>query len=296
LARFAKRTPDVELIVRLGTKQEKEPLVEVVSPLRKTDQLRWFRKPDEEVTLVTGNAQIEVRNAADPASFPLFTGNRGYYQSQFKAADKDNNGYLDMQEAQQSPVFRDLFKLMDRNGDGKLFEKEMLDYLDEVDKFQKLAAGGCAALALSEQSRGLFDLLDTDGDGRLSVREMRNAVRLIEQLDHDGDGQISRREIPRNYQITLNRGPANPSSFANMVGTPFGFVTDMSGPPPPRPQRGPLWFRKMDRNRDGDVSRREFLGTDEEFRRIDTDGDGLLSVEEAERADQWFRQHRKKGK
>ena len=45
----------------------------------------------------------------------------------------------------------------------------------------------------------------------------------------------------------------------------------------------------MDRNRDGDVSRREFLGTDEEFRRIDTDGDGLISALEAQRADKLFR-------
>jgi hypothetical protein len=41
----------------------------------------------------------------------------------------------------------------------------------------------------------------------------------------------------------------------------------------------------MDRNRDGDVSRKEWLGTDEEFRKIDTDGDGLISHEEAERYD-----------
>ena len=46
----------------------------------------------------------------------------------------------------------------------------------------------------------------------------------------------------------------------------------------------PLWFQKMDRTRDGDVSRREFLGTDEEFRRIDTDGDGLIDAKEAEAA------------
>ena len=41
----------------------------------------------------------------------------------------------------------------------------------------------------------------------------------------------------------------------------------------------------MDRNCDGDVSRKEFLGTDEQFREIDTDGDGLISVEEAEAYD-----------
>jgi hypothetical protein len=53
--------------------------------------------------------------------------------------------------------------------------------------------------------------------------------------------------------------------------------------------RGPVWFRKMDRNGDGDVSRREFLGTPEEFDKIDTDHDGLISVEEAERYDELMR-------
>jgi hypothetical protein len=57
----------------------------------------------------------------------------------------------------------------------------------------------------------------------------------------------------------------------------------------PAPQRGPLWFRKMDRNGDGDVSRAEWLGSAEDFKKIDTDGDGLISLEEAEKADALFR-------
>ena len=49
------------------------------------------------------------------------------------------------------------------------------------------------------------------------------------------------------------------------------------------PQRGPAWFRKMDRNGDGFVSRREFLGPEELFKQLDVDGDGLISPEEASR-------------
>jgi hypothetical protein len=45
----------------------------------------------------------------------------------------------------------------------------------------------------------------------------------------------------------------------------------------------------MDRNGDGDVSTREFLGTAEEFKRLDLDGDGLISLEEAIKADEMLR-------
>jgi hypothetical protein len=45
---------------------------------------------------------------------------------------------------------------------------------------------------------------------------------------------------------------------------------------------GPTWFAKMDRNRDGDVSRDEFLGAAADYRRLDADDDGLISVHEAE--------------
>jgi hypothetical protein len=40
----------------------------------------------------------------------------------------------------------------------------------------------------------------------------------------------------------------------------------------------------MDRNRDGFVSLREFLGPEAAFRKLDLNGDGLISPEEAQRA------------
>jgi hypothetical protein len=39
----------------------------------------------------------------------------------------------------------------------------------------------------------------------------------------------------------------------------------------------------MDRNGDGDLSPHEFLGSEEDFRLLDADGDGFISAAEARR-------------
>jgi Ca2+-binding EF-hand superfamily protein len=294
LARFAQRPADLELNIRLGKTAAGGAPVEVVSAAGRAAAPAPLLKKLKEggLGLDLGNTRIDLRTnppGGRPATAALY---RDYFKMQFKAADKDNNGYLDKNEAQQSPVFRNLFKLMDRDGDGKVFEKEMLAYLDQMQNLQNRAMTCCASLSVADQGRGLFDLLDTNHDGRLSVREMRQAVKLVEQLDRDGDGQVSRNEIPRNYQLTVGQGP---NSFGQFGGRfvnvrPVGLPGQLA----PAPTAGPLWFRKMDRNRDGDVSRREFLGTDEEFDRIDTDHDGLISLEEAERYDAQVRKQRGK--
>ena len=56
-----------------------------------------------------------------------------------------------------------------------------------------------------------------------------------------------------------------------------------------KPAAGPVWFQKMDTNGDGDVSNREFLGSAEQFAKLDGDNDGLIDGQEAHKASQLFK-------
>jgi hypothetical protein len=56
--------------------------------------------------------------------------------------------------------------------------------------------------------------------------------------------------------------------------------------PPETALGGPVWFQRMDRNLDGDVSLREFPGTVAMFQKLDQDADGLISAQEAAAGEQ----------
>src|SRR5262249_20140647 len=153
--------------------------------------------------------------------------------------------------------------------------------LDQMQELQSRAEDGCVALVLADNSRGLFDLLDTNRDGRLGVRELRGAVKLLEQYDRGGQGCLTKADVPHSHQLTLKRGPAATGGLNGPRAFLALYSGGNAGEAAPRPTAGPAWFRKMDRNGDGDVSRKEFLFSEELFRKLDLDGDGLISLEEA---------------
>ncbi|HTU23445.1 MAG TPA: EF-hand domain-containing protein [Gemmataceae bacterium] len=281
LAAFVQREPDLCVQLRFGAADKPLDLVPVAG--RPALLASRFHKLDAVGLLDLGATRMELR-LRDEKKGPgrLMDIAKERLRAQFKSADKDNNGYLDEKEAKPMREFSRDFARMDRDGDGKLFEKEMLAYLDDMVELQQRASGACVTLVLRDQSRGLFDLLDSNRDGRLSVREIKQAPKLLAKLDRQGKGYLEAKDIPRSYQLTMRRGAAergfNQEAFFAERYFGNGSTEEKTA------ARGPGWFRKMDRNRDGDVSRKEFLFRDELFRKIDTDGDGLISVEEAEKA------------
>ena len=121
----------------------------------------------------------------------------------------------------------------------------------------------------------LLRLVDHDQDGRLTLRERQDFRALMTQLDRNADESVSSDEIPTPIRLAVTLGP----HVHELLATPTGSVRtvaprDATAPPPD-------WFVSMDKNHDRDLSRGEFLGTTEQFRQFDADGDGLLSVMEA---------------
>ncbi len=149
-------------------------------------------------------------------------------------------------------------------------------------RFEGVAAE-VVTLAVRPQARGWFELLDADGDGRLSVRELRSAAERLRMPEVGGGKEFV-------------GSPDFGSPVVSVTVSP-GAVTRPAARlvPQSRPVRGPgpTWFVALDRNGDGDVSRAEFIGTDDEFKHYDSDGDGLISAPEAEAGDRKFQQREK---
>jgi Ca2+-binding EF-hand superfamily protein len=261
------RPPELELIVRLGTLGKGEARVEVFNPTARpmplAKEARLTKAGD--LLLDIGGLSLEVEPGALEGSV---RGLHAFYRQQFEEAGEDKRGFLERKQVADVPTLAALFGLADRDGDGKLTDKELDAFLD----LHLAGSAGFFSAAVTDRSLGLFDLLDEDGDGRLSLRELHTAWDRLRRFDRSGAGKLARDEFPRRLQVRVAPGKAvpQPAAKARPAREPVKL-------------RGPGWFRKMDRNGDGYVSRREWLGSEELFNKLDVDGDGLISPEEAER-------------
>jgi Ca2+-binding EF-hand superfamily protein len=207
--------------------------------------------------------------------------NTRFIMDQFKQLDREKKAFLARTRVGQEHFYLNpIFDVADRNADGRLTEEELKTFLSLI----RAGAGMQVSFTLTSTGQGLFQTLDADGDGQLSIREMRNSWKGLSVFDSDADGTVSRTEFPQQFRLAVGTMP-----YYGFAVQPEGGVEGMA--PRRMTARGPLWFRKMDTNGDGDVSGREWLGSKEDFDRIDTDKDGLLSADEAEAADAVARQN-----
>jgi len=253
---FLDLPPDAELPFVLGG---------AAAARKKADaapRFRLRRKLDGGFRLHVGSSEVDFRrNNRDPAQDDNRPRLRDY--------DADTNEFLDADEFMNVPDRPDL-AIVDSDGDKKISAAEFDRF------FQQRARAGAVQLVLeaTDQGSDLFRTLDRNFDRVLTPRELHLAPSLLATEDRDGDGFLGGAEMSYNLVLELSRGGLRASQNA---------VAALRNSPVPQvkaDRKGPAWFQKMDRNRDGDVSLLEFLGSRQTFVSLDADGDGLLSADE----------------
>ncbi len=188
-------------------------------------------------------------------------------RDQFKELAKEK-GFVERKQLENQPASLAFFDFADRNADGKVDAAEV-----EAARKALAPLAGCRVdVAFADQGNGLFELLDTNGDGRLSPRELVEAAAVLKPFA-GADGCVGPKDLVRRFQVRVVVEPILVGVL--LAPTPQGVAEPGAG------RKVPEWFRKMDRNGDGEVSLREFVGPIELFRKLDRNGDGLISVDEA---------------
>ncbi|MBX7166494.1 MAG: hypothetical protein K1X74_09110 [Pirellulales bacterium] len=266
---FEQRSPDGEFLVRLG-RRELPFSQQVICLAHAPDfELKYSETNNRKKAVLVGDrVRLELTSLADPS--PRET--REASAAQFTAQDRDKNDYLDRNEIGGDEILI----AADQDGNGMVFLPEYLAYRERL---QSMGLAGASA-TLGELGSTLPEALDTNKDQRLSARELMQLPERIADWDRNRDGQLAPEEVPQSLSLTL--GYLNPQPRQ-----PLGLLVFAGSIVPSRPvatvdDSRPKWFVRMDRNADGDVSRREFLGPLEMFERADADHDGLLSPQEAD--------------
>jgi Ca2+-binding EF-hand superfamily protein len=266
LKAFHLQPPDVDATLELEPPAGQSPRVQVAegSKARVTrPDVAVFGLPDTDVAL-------GVRSF-DPVGSALADA-----QAQFNRLDADQNGYLDRDELKENIRFqRGLFETIDTDNDDKIFWQEMEAYV----RSRAEAASTRCDIVLHDLGHGFFEALDRNHDGRLGLREIRVAAGTLEGLRKPGRAGLRATDPPRRLHLEVIRGTFQ------LFGT--GQAGESTVPrlvAQPRTPVGPIWFQRMDRNMDGDLTWKEFLGPRHVFEELDADHDGLIDPFEAEKA------------
>ncbi len=246
-------TPKATWQVRFGTKLQNEPTLIAIGDKPPTNARLTFSTSKVRLELRTDDGKLTEQTVAA----------RKRYTALFAEFDTNSDGTLDDKElgTPRAGPLQQLANIADRDNDTTLTQKEFTAWLN----LQEQLAKGHVLLTVLDHGHGLFELLDADHDGSLSTRELRAAWDRLKSAECVTDGRFDQTKLPRHLFATVSRGHP-----LTTIGKPV--------------RLGPDWFQAMDRNGDGDVSRREFTGSANLFDKLDADHDGLIDGVEASQA------------
>ncbi|MBC8113168.1 MAG: hypothetical protein H7062_02225 [Candidatus Saccharimonas sp.] len=269
LGGLQKSPVDIELVVDVVRTAGQPMLRTMASPGNRTDGESY---PDlTTISLPTAIVTFSTREV-DPFEASMIIALRT-----FNELDKDNNGYLDRDETMSRERFgRGLFDQIDADGDGKIFGEEMKEFI----RARGEPVATTCQITVFDDGAGFFSTLDANGDRRISMREMRYADKTLTKMERDEKPGLGENEPAHRYRIEFVRGIFNPFGAADRPANPRmpQAVVATVKPPPV----GPIWFQRWDRNNDGDITWREFLGPRDAFEQLDADRDELIDPKEAE--------------
>ena len=190
-------------------------------------------------------------------------------------ADRDGSGSVTREEFRGGD---EAFTLLDNDGNG---------VIDETD-FQRMFAvdsesGTSPLQSLIEESMQRFvEGRDEDGDGLLSANEFGGDEREFQRIDRDEDGFLSASELASDF-IEQRPELAVQVQLLDEIITRFFEDREESGGSSLR-ETAREQFEKFvtarDQDEDGGLSRDELGLNEQEFARLDTDDDGLVTAGE----------------
>lgn len=217
---------------------------------------------DQEVSLDLGSDWLvfRARDSVDTASV------KPQAENLLQIYDGNQNNYLEPDEIPEGAQQNLDFASADKDGNEMLFVEEIEAYL-----LQRNWVRRCQIrLQGIEGDDPLMRVIDPNHDRRLSARELISLEEQLAAVDANDSESIEFDEIPALLVFEFFRGDQDQAPQPAQI-YQEGYAAGITN------ANAPAWFTGMDFNGDGDISRREFLGTPSQFDELDIDDDGFLT-------------------